>query len=363
MQVVMIVGNGFNQLVKNVVESSIEISNEGAGICVIQPRHDVGLSLQSDIVTIGKKPKSNSDLVKEIEDLSNLWLEFDEVLKEIKGDKLNDEEAISYVTSMIAFLSNERIFKKIFSEEQIIQAKFLLETVLYEKLIKICEKFRTQHNEGFHKDMKKEFSSFGSKFNAFLNAKKQNKTSIYTTNYDGILDTISTGSPYGYITEDGFRDREFKEDTINDAPYFLAHLHGSYLFEKDCGITKKKGNACKNNYPVMVFGSPKLKESVIKNDNVLNAYFQKLKSDLKTCDRLIILGNSMNSEPHIIDAIEKHFNKKGNIFICSRNAKSTAKIKLQIKGSFSIEEEFTENIKTQEAFLDFFKKIFSEELK
>ena len=110
----------------------------------------------------------------------------------------------------------------------------------------------------------------------------------------------------------------------------------------------------------MVFGNPETKAITIKNDNILSAYYEQLRNDLSSFDKLIVFGNSMENEPHLKEIIKTHFDKEGKqLIVCSYNDESIEKVKEQLKGSFSqrILGKPTKDVKTESQLLAFFKEI------
>lgn len=183
-----------------------------------------------------------------------------------------------------------------------------------------------------YKSIKHYFKSIPYVVEDFVIKNPQSKFNLYTTNYDGILETVFAKERRegysGFIAEDGFF-RKFSENAPllildrerleNDKMKFM-HLHGSYKFTKKFGMTCKIfGAGNKNDNPVMVFNRPAQKGNLVRGDDVLSTYFEKLRRDLSTCDKFVILGNSMKNEPHIKELIKNSIKPEAIIYVCSRN--------------------------------------------
>lgn len=358
MATAMVVGNGFNLLLKGIINSSIE----DHAIWVLKP-------CPSFVKEKEKKEKEKKEkVVKEIEEISRLWSEYDTIFKMVKDNsnqKLNDEEVIRLIHTSLDVFSVLDIFKKILTKDQIKEMKSIFEILMWDKIKDVSKKFMNLHEKNFYSEISIMFPNFGKKFDEILSNKKDNPIHIYTTNYDGILDTLLI-KDYRFNFVDGFGedgDIDFLSidaPKINESPKLLAHIHGSYLYEKQNNISKKQRRCTLNNHPIIVFDNPDTKKFIIKNDNILSAYYKQLRDDLSSFDKLIIFGNSMQNEPHLKEIIKAHFDKEGNqLIICSYDEESIEKVKEQLKGSFSqlIIGRTTKDIKTESQLLALFKEI------
>jgi NAD-dependent SIR2 family protein deacetylase len=138
----------------------------------------------------------------------------------------------------------------------------------------------------------------------------------------------------------------------------FMHLHGSYKFAKVFGMTCKISGVAENKNPVMVFNRPTQKGNLVRGDDVLNTYFEKLRRDLSTCDKFIILGNSMKNEPHIKELLSNSIREDATIVVCSRNpSEIRAEIAPHVK--CTIEEATTRDIMTEEGLTEFLKNVLA----
>ncbi|MET3540471.1 NAD-dependent SIR2 family protein deacetylase [Pontibacter aydingkolensis] len=139
----------------------------------------------------------------------------------------------------------------------------------------------------------------------------------------------------------------------------MAHLHGSYKFRRGRQFTSKLRREVVNDNPVMIYNSPKLKEALIKEDTVLKTYYNQLSKDLQTYQRLIILGCSFKTEPHLRHLIEKYFNRHGTeVIVCSDKPEEIVSI-LEPHYNFPIYTQSTEHVKSEKQLIELFDKLFS----
>lgn len=340
MKTILLVGNGFNYMVESWINN-----------------------LPEDFIS-SKIEENKNEITQKINEITKLWQKFNDIFEEIKqkNPKLNDEELIRIIYSVIDLFSTMSGLEKIMGKEKLSQLKSLFDSLLLEKIRDIALEFKRHHESVGYKNIKKLFPDFGKNFHQILVDNKVDYIHIFTTNYDGILDTLLTNEPSGFIFKDGFgstiSDRllQFYEYNISFNK-IICHLHGSYLYEKNFGITYKLKGNLENTDPVMIFNNPDFKEDIIKKDTVLLEYYQILESDLKDADQLIIFGNSMANEPHIKNLIKKYGNREHlKILIFSTNPE---KVSEELKNFFDYDiiEFNTKNFISANIFLEEFKKI------
>lgn len=309
--VVFIIGNGLNFLIKTVID---EI-----------PIKDLSPS---------RLLKRNT-LSNNLNEITVLWKKFDEVFLELrqhfaaKGNKISDEELIKLISSVINFFSNLTGFEKVLKKEDINKLQTILDGFLLNKIIEIADEFRQHEEKRAYGSIREYFKNFDTEFDKSTSIHGVRKTFFFTTNYDGILDVLFTRPEGNFTKEDGFRSINSQNEDQAEAKLsgsFLAfvpkylyerklvlcHLHGSYKFVKNFGKTYKIIGTRKNTRPVIVFNRPEAKSYVISNDNVLSEYMRFFINTLQAPEttRLVILGNSMEAEPHLKAAIRDYFSIK-----------------------------------------------------
>jgi NAD-dependent SIR2 family protein deacetylase len=339
----MLIGNGFNCQIASLISN---LSTE---------------SLPKDLET------SPKDILTSLNILSQLGFCPDGTYGEINPDHsiLLKEENIRVIRSFIQSTGIESD-----TLDWKVEAKKYLSLKLQELRTEVGERFRRYQHMGGYRDIKKLFRYFGESFISLLAANSIEKIHICTTNYDGVLDTLLTTARGrdAFLFKDGFGNskfenlKEIKTRSFKLLDRYLFHLHGSYKFQRQDGETFKICGNLRNDKPVIVFNNPDLKEHIINKDRVLSAYFDQLKTDLKTFDRLIIYGNSLVNEPHIKQAIQDHFNRSHtDVIICSLNPGEVEK-ELQPWYSQKIYKVTTRDIRSEKALLQLFDQLFKRSL-
>ncbi|UHG93304.1 SIR2 family protein [Spirosoma oryzicola] len=348
-KIAFIIGNGFNFLVRDIV-----------------------LAFPTNLLPTNLKT-SKDDLANAISAITSLWRRFEELFYELKdkNPRLNDEELIRMIYSVIDFFSSIEAFQKALPHETIESIKEVFDFLLIDRIRDIAEEFRQHENSEGYKDLKRLFPFFGDHFKSILERNNIKDCDFFTTNYDGILDTLLTRSTrdLGYLTVDGFGNNKdyplylrLYDDTLQNNHIRCIHLHGSYRFEKKNGETLKtrNDNNKANSDPVIIFNNPLFKEQLIRRDPVLNHYYNFMSSSLEEADKLIIIGNSMQNEPHLKSLIQRKFKDPSQrLYICSRNPDQVAD---QFKGVYfkNIVKRSTASITTIEDFLSLFNSLMND---
>jgi len=337
-----ILGNGFNYLIENIIRSI--------------PVEQIPGNLHTD----------QAKLANKIREISGLWARFDNLFRDLKGNypHLSDEELIRMIYTVLDFLSGMQGFEKVLTADQINQIKNTFNFLLIDQIKEITEEFRTHQEDEGYKDLKRLFPDFGQSFNSLLEQSEVERCDFFTTNYDGILDTLMTyPDRRGFLSVDGF-------GAIPDDPNYLKlydenldgiirifHIHGSYRFERIYGTTYKSRSNFYNNDPVIIFNNPELKEELIHRDTVLRTYLHTLEHSLKDSDKLVIMGNSMRNEPHIKQHIKRYFNNQDkHLYVCSRNP-TPVKRELGIFFNHTIHERSTNGINSIANLIEFIDEI------
>ena len=309
MKTTMIIGNGFNNMVAGIIRQ-----------------------IPDEWITSKTLKENKIATADNIMSITKLWEEFDVVFNELAKEmnNFNHEELIKMIYSVINLFSSLNGFTEVIGKDKIDEIRALFGSFLVDKIVVIASKFREHENIDEYKSMKKYLSNFATSVLDHISTDPNNRLNIYTTNYDGVLDTLMTvprteNRNNGFIGADGFTNPVTQQLLGFVAPHLdnkkicLLHLHGSYKFTKNYGETFKLRGGAINNEPVMVFNNPNMKESIIRRDNVLSYYFDKLREDLINTDRLVIIGNSMKAEPHIKNLFQLYLNKSAEVVVCSRN--------------------------------------------
>jgi hypothetical protein len=359
-QVVFLVGNGLNFLIKHIIDES--------------PVKDLS----------AVRVLRRTTLSKNLGEITVLWKKFDKAFEELrkhfieKGNKISDEELIKLIASVINFFSNLSGFEKVISKEDIDKLRGVLDEFLLRQIVDIANEFREHESKGAYGGIREYFKEFEAAFDKSVTKHNVRKVSFFTTNYDGILDVLLTRQSRGYTTVDGFTNIDansadiseaktsgsllkFQPKILQDKKYLLCHIHGSYKFIKYFGKTYKVKGRFKNIRPVIVFNRPEAKGYIVSNDNVLSEYMRLFTQSLQSPDtkRLIIFGNSMEAEPHLKDAIRDFFSPKPGekeIVLVSREPEKTAK---QLEGYYtgSIVNQTVNGVNTLPDFIQLFDSL------
>jgi NAD-dependent SIR2 family protein deacetylase len=341
MKVVMLIGNGFNcQIASLIANMSEENLPKGLEISLLEI-----LSNLNALSRLGFCPNDTYGVIQPDHSI------------------LMKEENIRIIRHFLHSVGLEND-----SSDWKAEARKYLSLKIQELIITIGERFRLYQDMGGYRDIKKLFRYFGDSFARLLEDNNISKIHICTTNYDGVLDTLLTTSrgKDAFLFKDGFGNgrssnlKEIKPASFRLLDRYLFHLHGSYKFLNLDGETCKITGNVKNDNPVIVFNNPDKKERIINRDRVLSAYFDKLKADLKTFDRLIIYGNSLVNEPHIKQAIQQHFNRANTeLVICSLHPQ---KVEKEVRPYYShkICKVATGHITSEQQLLHLFDQLFKE---
>ncbi|MDO6390822.1 hypothetical protein Q4E40_11840 [Pontibacter sp. BT731] len=185
---------------------------------------------------------------------------------------------------------------------------------------------------------------------------------LCTTNYDGIIDSLFTyyckdESKRKFILKDGFIHGRFDDWLFRKANCKIAHLHGSYRYFRDIDSTRKLDKGVANHNPVMIYDDPNCKEAAIIEDPVLSANFLELERQLKVCDKVITIGNSFKTEPHLKRLLRTHFNRPNTqLVVCSNKPSEVASV-LETCYDYQISQYSTEHVKSEKDLIKLFDQL------
>lgn len=268
-------------------------------------------------------------LQEQLLEISDLWKRFDIIFQEFSRTipGMSPERIIAIIHVAIEFLSKIRQITGSNSIDALENIKKELDHFILESVLEVVQEFiNHQHDRGYGL-IKMIYPKFGIIFYDLLNKYEPEWVKIYTTNYDGYLPTLLTGSDYNhFLFADGFADgKESPSGMLNiyktylDSKFGLYHMHGSYLYSVVGSQTYKLKIAGENRSPSIIFNSPSLKEKLINDDTVLSTYYTNFINQCTDCDNLILIGNAMTEEPHILKALTNNLNKAARIHIINRS--------------------------------------------
>lgn len=165
---VFLIGNGFNNIIADIVQNAPPSS------------------LPKSVAYTQKETAQN------ILQITKLWEKFDNDFKQLikDTDQSNHEQLIETVYAVINFFSSLERFRDVIGSEKISEIKKLFDNFLVEKIVAIARDFREHENLNEYKSLKSYFPELPLFISDLLERNKDKFVSIYTTNYDGVLDTI-----------------------------------------------------------------------------------------------------------------------------------------------------------------------------
>ncbi|MBB6068038.1 hypothetical protein [Methanococcus maripaludis] len=412
-----IIGNGFNHLIKEICNTSLKdcekkIINDLTG----------NLGQNEEIDKIFKSKNAELKLVLEyvkikkfLDELITLCGRPDELFKEFKdsleehGIKISDEKIFPILDACCKIKSTSTVseiyeyFKSIgYKKEESFKIIYcLLKSELGEldaEILEILSELLSTGSESIATSSGTEFLNMEKKgeYNKFYNFFNKNGSfgeslrslipensnlHIYTTNYDGLLNYLFMDGK-NYILKDGFSDKytylngkyeKYYSEKQPDLLYYYGAsimdnlcipLHGTHKFVLKDEKTYKIGKYnipedTSELKPVMIFGNPNKKLELIKNDFVLKNYFEIFEKSLKNCSKLVIFGNSLESDPHIVKAILDNFDEKKDLIIVDYNESccNSVKNRLEQNKPYNIKFEETKDVKTKEDLLNLFEEL------
>jgi len=282
---------------------------------------------------------SLDSISERLSEIAVLYNRFSELFEEIRNEYSlrSEEEAIELFYNALAIVNlvvNNSLTPRESWKVCLDEIKQELDREVMDRIYSVIDEFVSDETTGFYGNLRKELKVYG----YFIDREpiKQNKEKlfIFTTNYDGCVDIF-----FRFNDEDGFQFNdlfnrrscpEYTEeyvcfdDSETPEPPLLFHLHGSYkFFIKQQGfryVTIKLSDYSSLNYrnliPVIIYNAPNMKQELIRKFEVLSTYFGFFKKNLKeNTKRLIIIGQSLLSDPHILDAISRSYSNLDEVVI------------------------------------------------
>ncbi|MBG0769531.1 hypothetical protein [Methanococcus maripaludis] len=373
-----IIGNGFNHLIKEICRNKVEYYKDNKIPHHLDRKLGEERPIGIKIRKVDNKKELNNFLIN-FEKLINLWDEPERPFSDLvynlnlllKDHNLTTEQIIGIINKTSEFienkLSNESSVKNFHVKDLSLKINSIL---IYDALKNCSDRFQDYENNGNYTILRELFRDekgyFGKCFDELI---KNENIHIYSTNYDGIIHSIlsyyvETKSTLNYFGADGFINGDFQTWVLQRNRNLLLLLHGSYRFmlNEESNINKPTTygyDLSEKNHPIMVYNDPCLKMDVIRNYYVLNYYFEIFKESLQNCSKLIIFGNSLKSDPHIVKAISNNFDKEKELIIvdydedCCKSVENILKEHCQFKIKF----EQTKEIHTTEELLNLFEEL------
>jgi len=295
--IAFLVGNGFNRLLANVI-GDIEVS-------------------------------------RRLQEISVLYNRFSEMFKDImeKYNLKSQEEAIELFYDALGIIQTT-IDGSLTPKENwrncLEEMKTELEREITDKIYEVIENFIEDETSGFYGNLTRIIAEHGFYLCTETANKNKNRFLIFTTNYDGCVDIFFQfdRSIKNFSFEDLFRGSGCPgypgqyvcfDDTVSPSPPLLFHLHGSYKYFQKREIfgryitikLSREGYRILNIrelIPVIIYNAPSFKEKLIEKFQLLRIYFRSFKDNLqKTVRKLVVIGQSLISDPHILTVIAESY--------------------------------------------------------
>lgn len=307
----------------------------------------------------------NVTLYEKLISLNKLWYQFDPLFIPFQDfiHTRNGEEILEAIEGF------HKVYESFISDQDKIETQkdktYPLHLARIEiEMRKVGERFAKFEKSGGYSVINQAFPNIGKAFN---NSLKQNHVSDFflcSTNYDGIIDSLLTyycnrDLRRKFILIDGFIHGNFNPEFFQKSKYKLAHIHGSHRYYEGANGTVKLERGVLNCRPVMIYNNPQRKEAAIKKDNVLSANLLELERQLAICDKVITIGNSFKTEPHLKDLIKSKFNRpRTQMIVCSDKPDEVVSF-LEPYYDFPIYQQSTENVTSEEQLIKLFNQLFS----
>lgn len=272
-------------------------------------------------------------LIQNLESVSGLFNQFDQLQKELQQvfTGIKYEELFERLDAVLTWYKERNSFQNLVDPKCFETLSSLVEKAIAEKIIPIVQSFEEQETSGAYGTLSNLFTgeTVGDRvFNA--QQASHDQIGIFTTNYDGFLVQLlrTNHGNGGYHFADGFGRPEGNNLVLHE-PYIsdtnlIAHLHSSYRFGYHDGeiIKTRPRHGVTNQMPILVYMNPNKKIDYIKRHYVLRRYWEEFEKWMSEADEVVIYGNSLSSDPHLVRVINKEGSRGENrpvIYAASRN--------------------------------------------
>lgn len=277
--------------------------------------------VQKDIDKVTRPNKPSDFLVtlaKELKEVSLLFSKFEDIEKEfeqILGVKKPSESVLNVIDSIMYWYRNVGIkseYDTLYNcSNQFIQ---IATRIIEEKIKPIVIQFENQEINGVYGELTKWVGSYkiGDKIDSYL-TNGGHQIGVFTTNYDGFLEQLTRidgSANNGFLLNDGFAGSKTLPKTLYPPlkqERFLGHLHSSYKFGWNGEDWEKfdTSESNRNPDPLILYMNPTKKLEFIQRNWLLAAYWNHFLDWIKKSDEIVIYGNSLAFDPHIVDALKQ----------------------------------------------------------
>ena len=306
-KVLFLVGNGFVSYTRNYFE------DENFQIEIFEKWRKTTKSI--------KAGKADDDLLSRYLDNTCAQLKnYCELLEDINLE----ESSITGETllSQMEYFFKNRIDKEILVEEIFTELEETISKEITNKFHKAIDETKIGFLQYMNATVKFAFKVDNTFFAEQLYKIVASKYSVYTTNYDYIVESVFT-EVYGSKRVDSNID--------------CKHLHGHFDRANELGSAKGQGN--------IICCSPKKKLTKIMENNKYKENkenFELFQNEIEKMEVVVLFGIGLTTDPHILDVINTLKNKKIIIIDYDRNQYFDTHL-LNVNKSSSLRFKFIEN--------------------
>lgn len=272
------------------------------------------------------------NLIVELERVSSLFNQFDKLQNELKqffSDQVKYEELFEKLDALLDWYKDKNKFKNVIDDKCFDGLEKLIEKIIYEKIIPVVKEFEEQELSHAYSSLSRMFNgpTVGDKVYTAQQT-SSDRIGVFTTNYDGFLVQLlrrSAGDNDGFHFADGFGGGRYSHPIVPFEPYFsdsnfIAPLHSSYRigYKNDELIKTKLSRSERNTLPILVYMNPVKKLDYIMRHYILRRYWDTFKNWLNEADEVVIYGNSLRSDPHIVNLLNR-VSKRAKIYAAGRS--------------------------------------------
>jgi len=314
----------------------------------------LGNGFNYSVLSFLRNKNANEDLIQFTKEICYLWNRFDDIFREIQANFSfsTSEECIEFIYYFLDLIRTIRPPSNVRARNFIdclnVIRNFIENSVLY-SLYDIIIRFMRLETEDFYTRI----ARFLVEQNSILEDLIKNLSiNIFTTNYDGIGEIVFCYNPQRRPREkiqcpdlfsksaclmDGNIYRYVCFDPLVKHENCLLHLHGSYkFFVHDNRSIKFIRDGClwfkqqvetgvhmwEEYTPIIVYNAPSLKRKIISRFDILSVYFQIFLDSLEKSEYLIIWGQSLRNDPHILNELQRFLRRFRKIIVIDVNHES-----------------------------------------
>lgn len=281
----------------------------------------------------------DSNLVNDIISTRNLFWRFKNLENDL-NDILSRNDSIENILSLLndLFFWYHKLDSFPISQECYNELRDNVKKIIDDNIVPIIQEFeRSEKTHTYSKlwSLVKQFKIGESLTN------HQDEIGVFTTNYDGYIDQILRKGDFdendklkGFVLKDGFAGGDNYHKTlykphINHSK-IIHHLHSSYKFGWNNGVIIKTPSNQSNTDPLVILSDPNQKLTNIRMNSVLSTYWENFIYWINSSEELVIYGNSLQSDPHIVDVIIRYSTNIKTIYVIEKDLNGFDEVKSRL---------------------------------